>query len=429
MLEVLRSGRLSLGPMIDRFEELIAERVGAPYAGRRVERHGRPAPLCRIAGIGPGDEVITSPISFVASANCFIFEGGQPVFADVDPRTLNLDLAAVEAAITERTKAIVAVDMFGYPCELDELRAIADRHGLLLIEDAAEALGAEYKGRPIGSHGPSAVFGFYPNKQITTGEGGVVVTHSEEERRQLVSLRNQGRSYEGGGWFHHVQVGFNYRWTDIQAAIGVAQLEKLDEILALRRAMRPSATRSLLADLDAVSRSRRRRGSPALVVRLRRPARAGRRPRRVMESLRADGIATAEYVPCVHLQPYMRELYGFSEGDVPGGRGRQPSHARAPVPHRHRRGRSGARRQRARCAAHWDNPAWLTARPGWSSSASASTPAPTRSTRSSRSTRRSGAPGGGRASGSRASPSRSSPRAPSARSSTTWATTSRRRRP
>ncbi len=180
--------------------------------------------------------MITSPISFVASANCFILEGGTPVFADVDPRTLNMDPAAVEAAITERTKAIVAVDMFGYPCELDELRAIAERHGVVLIEDAAEALGAEYKARPIGSHGPSAVFGFYPNKQITTGEGGVVVTHSEEERRQLVSLRNQGRSYEGGGWFHHVQVGFNYRWTDIQAAIGIAQLEKLDEILALRRA-------------------------------------------------------------------------------------------------------------------------------------------------------------------------------------------------
>ena len=207
VLEVLRSGRLSLGPMIDRFEEMIAERVGAPYAVALSSGTAGLHLLCRLAGIQPGDEVITSPVSFVASANCFILEGGTPVFADVDPRTLNMDPAAVEAAITERTKAIVAVDMFGYPCELDELRAIADRHGVVLIEDAAEALGAEYKGRPIGSHGPSAVFGFYPNKQITTGEGGVVVTHSEEERRQLVSLRNQGRSYEGGGWFHHVQVG------------------------------------------------------------------------------------------------------------------------------------------------------------------------------------------------------------------------------
>jgi perosamine synthetase len=210
----------------------------------------------------------------------------------------------------------VAVDMFGYPCELDELCAIADRHGLLVIEDAAEALGAAYKGRPIGSHGPSAVFGFYPNKQITTGEGGVVVTHSEEERRQLVSLRNQGRSYEGGGWFHHVQVGFNYRWTDIQAALGVAQLEKLDEILALRRAVAERYT-ELVADIavrpltdddgDHV------RSWFVYVVQLE----PGVDRDGVMESLRTEGIATAEYVPCVHLQPYMRELYGFSEGDCP----------------------------------------------------------------------------------------------------------------
>jgi perosamine synthetase len=316
VLEVLRSGRLSLGPMIDRFEEMTAERVGAPYAVAVSSGTAGLHLLCRIAGIEPGDEVITSPISFVASANCFILEGGTPVFADVSPRTLNLDPEAVEAAITERTKAIVVVDMFGYPCELDELRAIADRHGLLVIEDAAEALGAVYKGGPIGSHGPSAVFGFYPNKQITTGEGGVVVTHSEEERRQLVSLRNQGRAYEGGGWFHHVQVGFNYRWTDIQAAIGVAQLEKLDEILSLRRAAAERYT-ELLEDVGAASLvaddGDHVRSWFVYVVQLE----PGVDRDGVMDSLRADGISTAEYVPCVHLQPYMRELYGFSEGDCP----------------------------------------------------------------------------------------------------------------
>jgi dTDP-4-amino-4,6-dideoxygalactose transaminase len=316
VLEVLRSGRLSLGPMLDRFEERIADRVGAPYAVAVSSGTAGLHLLCRIAGIGPGDEVITSPISFVASANCFILEGGTPVFADVNPRTLNLDTDAVEAAITERTKAIVAVDMFGYPCELDDLRAIADRHGLLVIEDAAEALGAVYKGRPIGSHGPSAVFGFYPNKQITTGEGGVVVTHSEDERRQLVSLRNQGRSYEGGGWFHHVQVGFNYRWTDIQAAIGVAQLEKLDEILSLRLAAAERYT-ELLADVAAsplvADDADHARSWFVYVVQLE----PGVDRDGVMESLRADGISTAEYVPCVHLQPYMRELYGFAEGDCP----------------------------------------------------------------------------------------------------------------
>src|SRR5207237_4533784 len=221
VLEVLRSGRLSLGPTIDRFDELLAERVGAPYAAAVSSGTAGLHLLCHRAGFGPGDEVITSPFSFVASANCFVFEGARPVFADVDPRTFNLDPAAVEAAVTERTRGIVAVDIFGYPCALDELRAIADRHGLALIEDSCQALGAEYRGAPIGSHGPSAVFAFYPNKQIATGEGGVVATHSEAEWQLLRSLRNQGRTYAGGAWFHHVRLGFNYRWTELPAAVGM----------------------------------------------------------------------------------------------------------------------------------------------------------------------------------------------------------------
>jgi perosamine synthetase len=233
VLDVLRSGRLSLGPMIDRFEELLAARVGAPYAAAVSSGTAGLHLLCRIAGVGPGDEVITSPFSFTASANCFIYEGATPVFADIDPRTLNLDPAAVETAIGERTKAIVAVDILGYPCELDPLRELADRHGLRLIEDACEALGAEYRGAPLGSHGPSAVFAFYPNKQITTGEGGIVTTHSEDEWRLLKSLRNQGRA-DSGGWLEHVRLGYNYRLDDLAAALGVAQLEKLDEVLALR---------------------------------------------------------------------------------------------------------------------------------------------------------------------------------------------------
>jgi perosamine synthetase len=317
VLEVLRSGRLSLGPTIDRFEEAFAERVGAPYAAAVSSGTAGLHLLCHIAGFGPGDEVITSPVSFVASANCFVFEGATPVFADVDPRTLNLDPDAVEAAITSRTRGIVAVDMFGYPCELDELRTIADRNGLVLVEDSAEALGAEYKGRPIGSHGPSAVFGFYPNKQMTTGEGGVVTTHSEEEHRLLVSLRNQGRSYEGGGWFNHVRLGFNYRWTDLQAAIGLGQLEKLDRILELRRAVARRYD-ELLAGVDQVTTiaaddREHRRSWFVYVVAL--DATVDRA--RVMEELRARGIATAEYVPCVHLQPYMRERYGYGEGLCP----------------------------------------------------------------------------------------------------------------
>src|SRR2546421_7135508 len=200
VLEVLRSGRPSLGPTIDRFEELVAERVGAPYAVALSSGTAGLHLLARSAGLGRGDEAITSPISFVSSANCFIFEGATPVFADVDRRTLNLDPAAVEAAITERTKAVVAVDMFGYPCELDEIRAICERHGLALIEDAAEALGAEYKGRPIGGDGVSAGFGLYSNKQGAAREGGGGGVDSQDEWEPFRSLRHQGGGYESGGW-------------------------------------------------------------------------------------------------------------------------------------------------------------------------------------------------------------------------------------
>jgi perosamine synthetase len=317
VLEVLRSGRLSLGPCIERFEREIAERVGAPYAAAVSSGTAGLHLLCRIAGLGAGDEVITSPLSFVASANCFIVEGATPVFADVDPVTLNLDPAAVEAAITERTRAIVAVDMFGFPCDLDPLRDLAQRHGLALIEDACESLGAEYRGAPLGSHGPSAVFAFYPNKQMATGEGGVVTTHSEEEYRLLCSLRNQGRSYEGGGWFHHVRLSLNYRWTDVQAAIGLGQLEKLDRILTLRAEAAERYT-DLLAGVDGVDPPSpddgdRRRSWFVYVVKL--DAALDRDA--VMDALRAEGVATAEYVPCIHLQPYMREAYGFAEGLCP----------------------------------------------------------------------------------------------------------------
>jgi perosamine synthetase len=317
VLEVLRSGRLSLGPWIDRFEEELAERVGAPYAAALSSGTAGLHLLCKIAELGEGDEVVTSPLSFVSSANCFILEGATPVFADVDPLTLNLDPAAVEAAITDRTRAIVAVDMFGLPCELDELRTIAERHGLTLIEDACESLGAEYRGRPLGAHGTSAVFAFYPNKQMATGEGGVVTTHSELEWQLLRSLRNQGRSYDGGGWFHHVRLGLNYRWTDVQAAIGLAQLEKLDRILDLRES---AAARygELLEHVDGVEPPSagdgdHKRSWFVYVVKLD----AGLDRTAVMDALRREGVATAEYVPCIHLQPYMQERYGFAPGLCP----------------------------------------------------------------------------------------------------------------
>ncbi len=316
VLEVLRSGRLSLGPSIDRFEELFAERVGAPYAAAVSSGTAGLHLLCRLAGLAPGDEAITSPFSFVASANCAIYEGATPVFADVDAQTMNLDPAAVEAAITERTKAVVAVDIFGYPCELEPLREICTRHGLALIQDACEALGAEYKGAPVGSQGPSAVFAFYPNKQMTTGEGGMVTTHSEEEWSLLKSLRNQGRA-DGGGWLEHARLGYNYRIDDIRAALGIGQLEKLDLILALRAA---AAARygELLAAVDGLEvpladDEDHVRSWFVYVVTLAR----GTDRERVIAELERHGIATSRYLPSIHLQAYMRETYGFSEGLCP----------------------------------------------------------------------------------------------------------------
>jgi perosamine synthetase len=316
VLEVLRSGRLSLGPTIDRFEELLAERVGAPYAAAVSSGTTGLHLLCRAASLGPGDEVVTSPYSFAASANCFIYEGAAPVFADIDPRTLNLDPAAVEAVITPRTRAIVAVDIFGYPCELDALRTLADRHGLVLIDDSCEALGAEYRGAPVGSHGISGVFAFYPNKQMTTGEGGMVTTHSEDEWLLLRSLRNQGRA-DDGGWLDHARLGYNYRLDDIRAALGIGQLEKLDEMLRRRSGVAERYGR-LLAEVDGVEApcaddDDHRRSWFVYVVELA----AGLDREQVISALEREGIQTARYLPCIHLQAYMRERFGFSEGLCP----------------------------------------------------------------------------------------------------------------
>jgi perosamine synthetase len=314
--DVLRSGRLSLGPTIDRFEETFAERVGAPYAAAVSSGTAGLHLLCITAGVHLGDEVVTSPYSFVASANCAIYEGATPVFADVDRRTFNLSPDAVEAAITDRTRAVVAVDIYGYPCELDELRAVCERHGVALIQDACEALGARYKGEPVGSQGPSAVFAFYPNKQITTGEGGMVTTHSEREWRLVRSLRNQGRA-DSGGWLEHARLGFNYRIDDIRAAIGLGQLEKLDAILAQRCevAMRYA---ELLAGIEGLELpceddADHERSWFVYVVTL--PKRADREA--VVASLEARGVQTARYLPCIHLQPYMQERFGYRVGLCP----------------------------------------------------------------------------------------------------------------
>ena len=316
VVEVLRSGRLSLGPTIDRFEEAFAEEVGAPYAAAVSSGTAGLHLLCIAAGVGPGDEVVTSPYSFVASANCAVYEGATPVFADIDRRTLNLSPAAVEAALTDRTRAVVAVDIYGYPCELDELRALCDARGVALIQDACETLGARYKGEPVGSQGPSAVFAFYPNKQITTGEGGMVTTHSESEWRLVRSLRNQGRA-DSGGWLEHARLGFNYRIDDVRAAIGLGQLEKLADIIEARGAVAARYS-SLLGpipglDLPCEDDADHERSWFVYVVTL--PPEADREA--VIGELADRGVQTARYLPCIHLQPYMQERFGYRVGLCP----------------------------------------------------------------------------------------------------------------
>ena len=316
VLDVLRSGRLSLGPKVERFEHALAERVGAPYVAA-VSSGTAGLHLCvRLAGVGPGDDIVTTPFSFVASANCVLYEGATPVFADVDPGTLNLDPDAVEAAITPRTTAILAVDIFGYPAELDELRAIADRHGLAVVEDACQALGAEYRGRPVGSFGHPTVFAFYPNKQMTTGEGGAVAVSTEDEWSLLKSLSNQGRS-DSGEWLTHSRLGYNYRLDELSAALGVAQLEKLDRLLELRRQV--AARYSDL--LDGVDGVETLRADDAEHVRswfvyvvlvapeIDRDA--------VIARLAERGVASKPYLPSIHLQPYYRERFGYLDGMLP----------------------------------------------------------------------------------------------------------------
>jgi dTDP-4-amino-4,6-dideoxygalactose transaminase len=316
VLEVLRSGRLSLGPMGERFERELAAWLGVEDA---VAVSSGTAALhlgVRALGWSEGDEVLTSPFSFVASANCLLYEGARPVFCDVDPETLNLDPAAATAAVGERTAGILPVHIFGYPAAMPELEALAARHGLGILEDACEALGAvDSEGRRVGARGNLATFAFYANKQMTTGEGGMIVPDRPEAAARLRSERNQGRAPDMG-WLDHDRLGFNYRLSDLAAAVGVAQAEKLDLLLS-ERARVASLYAEALAGLDGVEppiagRGAERRSWFVYVVRL--PDGADRDA--TIAELGRRGIASKAYMPCIHLVPHLREL-GYREGQFP----------------------------------------------------------------------------------------------------------------
>ena len=315
-LEVLRSGRLSLGPMGERFERdfaawLEVDDAVAVSSGTTALHLG-----VRALGWGAGDEVLTSPFSFVASANCLLYEGARPVFCDVDPDTLDLDPAAVEAALGERSAGILPVHIFGYPAAMPELEASAQRRGLGILEDACEALGAiDSEGRQVGGRGNLATFAFYANKQLTTGEGGMIVPADAATAARLRSERNQGRAADMG-WLDHGGLGFNYRLSDLAAALGVAQLEKLDELLA-RRAAVAALYEEALAGIDGLrapiaARGAERRSWFVYAVEL--PEDADREA--AIARLGERGIAAKAYLPCIHLFPHLREL-GYREGQFP----------------------------------------------------------------------------------------------------------------
>jgi perosamine synthetase len=317
VLEVLRSGQLSLGPRVPAFETAFAARVGAPSACAVSSGTAGLHLALRAAGVRDGDEVLTSPFSFVASANAAVYERARPVFADIDPVTLNLDPQAAAAALSDRTRALLPVHIFGYPADMPAFEQIARRHGLSIVEDACEALGAVHAdGVAVGGRGHPAVFGFYANKQLTTGEGGMITLGDGAMKERLDSERNQGRAPDMG-WLDHDRLGFNYRLSDIACALGIAQLARLPEMLAARSRL-AEHYRSALAGIEGLQlpcpdRNGDVRGWFVFVVQL--PPSADRDD--TVRALAAAGIQSKPYLPAIHLMSFYRERFSHRPGEFP----------------------------------------------------------------------------------------------------------------
>ena len=315
VVQVLQSGILSIGPVVEQFEGQVAAYAGASH-GVAVSSGTAGLHMCVIAaGVGQGDEVITTPFSFVASANCILYERAVPVFVDVDPRTGNIDPARIEERVTKRTKAILPVHVFGQPADMDPILDIARRRHLVVIEDACEAIGAEYKGRRVGALGDAGIFAFYPNKQMTTGEGGMIVTNRDEWSPVFASLRNQGRE-EMNGWLDHARLGYNYRMSELSAALGVVQMERIEELLSNRERVAARYNRRLAQvsgiTAPAVAGTTTRMSWFVYVVRLDPAVDRDR----VIAGLNGAGIAARPYFPAIHLQPFYRQL-GHEPGTYP----------------------------------------------------------------------------------------------------------------
>jgi len=316
-IDVLRSGQLSLGSRLGEFERAFAATVRAPLASAVSSGTAGLHLALRAVGVGEGDEVITSPFSFVASANAALYERARPVFADIDPVTLDLDPDAAAAAVGARTRALLPVHIFGYPADMPAFERLAARHGLGIVEDACEALGAAHAdGTPVGGRGSPAVFGFYANKQLTTGEGGMIALSDAALKERIDSERNQGRAPDMG-WLDHDRLGFNYRLGEIACAIGLVQLTRLRDMLAARARV-AARYREALAGVEGLTlpcedRGGERRGWFVFVVQL--PGGVERDG--VVAELAARGIQSKPYLPAIHLMSFYRERFGHREGEFP----------------------------------------------------------------------------------------------------------------
>jgi perosamine synthetase len=314
--EVLRGPDLSLGPKLTEFERAFTDYIGSKRAVA-VNSGTSGLFLSMLAlGIAPGDEVITTPFTFIASASSIMMAGAKPVFVDIDPQNLNIDPDKVEARITNRTKAILPVEVFGSPAGLDRIAEIAQKHNLHLIEDSCEALGSELNGKKVGTFGTVSVFGFYPNKQITTGEGGMILTNDDYLADMCVSLRNQGRGTHGP-WLGHERLGYNFRLSDINCALGIVQLSRIDQIKE-KRLQVAKWYRQMLADEPRLIVPTEPDGCNmswfVFVVRLADDVTLACRDR-ILQQMRDKNIQVGNYFPPVHLQPFMVEKFGYKQGD------------------------------------------------------------------------------------------------------------------
>lgn len=319
VVEVLKTPDLSLGKNHLEFEKVMAEYAGVKYAVAVNSGTSGLHLIIRALGIGEGDEVITTPFSFIASSNCILFERARPVFVDINEKTLNIDIKKIEEKITKKTKAILAVDIFSQPADWDELKKIAKKYKLYLIEDSAEALGSEYKGKKCGSFGDAAVFAFYPNKQITTGEGGVILTNNKKIAALYRSMANQGRKISNDKWLEHARLGYNYRLDEISCALGVAQMKRIKEILKKRIKVAQLYNKKL-KEIKSLDIPYIKPGNKlswfVYVVKLAENF-AGEKRDLIIKEMAKRGIQCSNYFQTIHLQPFYKKEFGYKRGDFP----------------------------------------------------------------------------------------------------------------